>query len=73
MFYIILDLKSVTDMPSAASIFSGPRADLAVKEVKSWLNEKGIRDLEAVSLYCDQLDKVCFLSKLFFSLLLTKK
>ena len=29
-----------------------------VREVKNWLNSKGVKDFEAVSLFCDQLDKV---------------
>ena len=32
-----------------------------VKEVKTWLNSKGVRDFEPVSLFCDQLGKVCFM------------
>ncbi|RDX57163.1 hypothetical protein OH76DRAFT_1334582 [Lentinus brumalis] len=31
--------------------------DAKVKEVKSWLNSKGVRDFEPVSLFCDQLAK----------------
>ena len=30
-----------------------------VREVKNWLNSKGVKDFEAVSLFCDQLDKEC--------------
>ena len=33
--------------------------DAKVKEVKAWLKSKGVRDFEPVSLFCDQLDKVC--------------
>lgn len=32
--------------------------DASVKEVRSWLQSKGIRDFEPVSLFCDQLKKV---------------
>ncbi|KZT01419.1 uncharacterized protein LAESUDRAFT_664014 [Laetiporus sulphureus 93-53] len=32
-------------------------ADAKVKEVKAWLNSKGVRDFEPVSLFCDQLKK----------------
>ncbi|KAI0719397.1 exonuclease II [Cerioporus squamosus] len=31
--------------------------DAKVKEVKTWLNSKGVRDFEPVSLFCDQLAK----------------
>lgn len=33
-------------------------ADARVKEVKSWLKLKGVRDLEPVSLFSDSLAKV---------------
>ena len=45
------------EIPSYTSVFAGDQTD-RLKAVKTWLSEKGIRDLEAVSLYCDQLDKV---------------
>lgn len=32
--------------------------DLKVKEVKSWLATKGVKNFEPVSLFCDQLKKV---------------
>lgn len=32
--------------------------DAKVKEVHSWLQKKGVRDFEPVSLFCDQLKKV---------------
>lgn len=34
--------------------------DAKVKEVKHWLQTKGVRNFEPVSLFCDQLKKVCF-------------
>lgn len=34
-------------------------SDAKLKEVRSWLSSKGIKNLEAVSLFCDHLDKVC--------------
>ncbi len=34
-------------------------ADAKVKEVKHWLYSKGVKCFEPVSLFCDQLKKVC--------------
>jgi len=49
-------------MVKATELFPGPHADGNVKGVKQWLNSKGVRDFEPVSLFCDQLGKVgCFL------------
>jgi 5'-3' exoribonuclease 1 len=45
-------------MARATDIFDS-HADASVKEVKSWLKSKGIRDLEPVSLFSDNLAKVC--------------
>ena len=42
-------------MLRAKDLFAGAKADNKVKEVKSWLANIGVRDLEAVSLFCDQL------------------
>ncbi|KAI0649009.1 exonuclease II [Trametes meyenii] len=45
-------------MVKAADAFSGSsNADAKAKEVKTWLNTKGVRDFEPVSLFCDQLGK----------------
>lgn len=44
-------------MAKASEVFPD-NSDAKLKEVKAWLNSKGVRDLEAVSLFCDQLDKV---------------
>ncbi|TFK27928.1 hypothetical protein FA15DRAFT_585426 [Coprinopsis marcescibilis] len=41
----------------ATDIFPNGDADARVKEIKAWLKAKGVRDLEAVSLFCDQLSK----------------
>ncbi|TDL19946.1 hypothetical protein BD410DRAFT_726523 [Rickenella mellea] len=43
-------------MAKASEVFPD-NPDAKLKEVKAWLNSKGVRDLEAVSLFCDQLDK----------------
>lgn len=40
-------------------------ADAKVKEVKTWLGTKGVRNFEPVSLFCDQLKKVCLISTSF--------
>jgi len=45
-------------MATAADIFSGSDPDGRVREIKSWLKSKGVRDFEPVSLFCDQLSKV---------------
>ncbi|KAH8112662.1 exonuclease II [Phellopilus nigrolimitatus] len=44
-------------MARSSDVFPVEKPDLKVREVKSWLSGKGVRDLEAVSLFCDQLDK----------------
>ena len=45
-------------MARADDIFAPDIADAKVKEVKSWLQSKGVRSFEPVSLFCDQLKKV---------------
>ncbi|KAG6849592.1 hypothetical protein H0H93_007114 [Arthromyces matolae] len=51
---LIRDYKAT--MAKASEIFeSDPEA--RVKEIKTWLNSKGVRDFEPVSLFCDQLTK----------------
>lgn len=42
-----------------ASEVLGPDTEPRLKEIKTWLKNKGVRDLEPVSLFCDQLTKVC--------------
>ena len=44
-------------MARASDIFPGSNPDAKVKEIKNWMKNKKVRDLEAVSLFCDQLDK----------------
>ncbi|CAK5283845.1 unnamed protein product [Mycena citricolor] len=56
------DLFLSLDLPGdaiakASEIFRKGDADQRVKEAKAWLKGKGVRDLEPVSLYCDQLGK----------------
>ncbi|KAF7331483.1 5'-3' exoribonuclease 1 [Mycena kentingensis (nom. inval.)] len=41
----------------ASDLFRVPEPDMLVKEAKSWLKATGIRDMEPVSLFCDQLGK----------------
>lgn len=53
--FAILD-QGGDDMARATDIFDS-HADASVKEVKSWLKSKGIRDLEPVSLFSDNLAK----------------
>lgn len=45
-------------MARASDIFPDENPDAKVREIKNWLTAKGVRDLEAVSLFCDHLDKV---------------
>jgi hypothetical protein len=47
------------DMARASDLYPPGEADAKVKEIKKWLGDKGVRDFEPVSLFCDQLDKVC--------------
>ena len=47
-------------MLKASEVFGGADPDGKVKEVKKWLQAKGVRDFEPVSLFCDQLTKVWF-------------
>jgi hypothetical protein len=52
-------LTTIPDMAEADEIFpNSDRPDAKVKEVRQWLKGKGVLDLEAVSLFCDQLDQV---------------
>lgn len=53
------------DMVSASTLFPGKDADAQVKEIRSWLNARGVRDFEPVSLYCDQLKTVNVAMKSF--------
>ena len=51
-------------MVKATDIFRDEaNADAKVKEIKAWLNSKGVRDFEPVTLFCDQLGKVRVKSK----------
>jgi hypothetical protein len=45
-------------MARADDLYDTADADTRVKEIRSWLNTKGVRDFEPVSLFSDQLDKV---------------
>ncbi|TRM64823.1 exonuclease II [Schizophyllum amplum] len=44
-------------MARASDVLPGQNSDARVKEVKAWLKEKGVRDFEPVTLFCDQLGK----------------
>jgi hypothetical protein len=46
-------------MAKSSEVLPGPDSDARVREVKGWLKSKGVRDFEPVSLFCDQLTKVC--------------
>ncbi|EJD04658.1 uncharacterized protein FOMMEDRAFT_83761 [Fomitiporia mediterranea MF3/22] len=52
-------INSGDHIARASDIFTGDKPDAQVREAKTWLSKKGVRDLEAVSLFCDQLDKEC--------------
>jgi len=49
-------------MAQAAEMFSADDPDARVREIKAWLNTKGVRDFEPVSLFCDHLSKVIYTS-----------
>jgi hypothetical protein len=51
----------------------GPEAEARVKEVKSWLKSKGVRDFEPVSLFCDQLGKVRPMASHYHTMLTLKR
>ncbi|KAH7926368.1 hypothetical protein BV22DRAFT_1009198 [Leucogyrophana mollusca] len=54
--FAVLD-RGGDEMARASDVFHGGNADAQVKEVKSWLKSKGVRDFEPVSLFSDQLSK----------------
>lgn len=56
-FMCISDLRF--EAMAKASELLGPEAEAKVKEIKNWLKLRGVRDFEPVSLFCDQLSKVC--------------
>lgn len=58
-FHHLLSDQLATEMARVSDVFPGDKAEPKLREVKSWLSSKGVRDLEEVSLYCDQLDKGC--------------
>lgn len=49
-------------MPRASDIYAEDIADQKIKDVKNWLQSKGVRSFEPVSLFCDQLKKVRVMS-----------
>ncbi|KAI0077090.1 hypothetical protein K474DRAFT_1163307 [Panus rudis PR-1116 ss-1] len=49
--------RSGDSMARASDLFAGADADIKVKEIKNWLASKGVKNLEPVSLFCDQLKK----------------
>jgi hypothetical protein len=50
----LLDL----DFSKLSEVFPGPDSDMRVGELKAWLVEKGVLDLEAVPLNCEKVGKV---------------
>ena len=46
------------DFLKLSEVFPGPASDARIKELKTWLVEKGVRDFEAVPLNCDKVGKV---------------
>lgn len=55
-FRVIYSLV-LPDMARASDLYPGPDADSKVKDARTWLASKGVRDFDPVSLFCDQLDK----------------
>lgn len=45
-------------MLRASDVFRQSNPDAKIKEVRSWLNSKGVKDFEPVPLAADQLKKV---------------
>ena len=45
-------------MIKASEALPGSDPDGQIREIKTWLKSKGVRDFEPVSIYCDQLTKV---------------
>lgn len=45
-------------MIKASEALPGPDPEGQLREIKTWLKSKGVRDFEPVSIYCDQLTKV---------------
>lgn len=54
--HTILSIHS-TAMLKASDVLPGANPDSRVREIKSWLKSKGVRDFEPVPLACDQLSK----------------
>jgi hypothetical protein len=48
-----------TAMLQASEAFPGSDSDAKVKEIKAWLKSRGVRDFEPVTLFSDELAKVC--------------
>ena len=64
-------MEHILEMARGSDIFSDEKPDAKVREVKTWLSNKGVRDLEPVSIFCDQLDKVRVLVPAFLHFLLS--
>lgn len=47
-------------MAKASDMLPCSDPDARVKEIKTWLKSKGVRDFEPVSLFSDQLTKAIF-------------
>lgn len=45
-------------MTEVYDIWAGSDSDAQLREAKAWLKEQGVTDLEPVTLFSDQLDKV---------------
>lgn len=58
-------------MMRASDLFSGNDPDSKVKAARNWLNEQGVRDLEAVPLSTEALDKVRHLDLIYHNLMPT--
>lgn len=51
----------VSDLTRATDFFDPSNVDERIKELKKWIQDKGVRDFDKVPLYSEQLDKVCLL------------
>jgi hypothetical protein len=72
LVFICIISNLIYEAMARATEVLGPEAEARVKEVKSWLKSKGVRDFEPVSLFCDQLAKVCPIASHYHTMLTLK-
>lgn len=55
---MVVSKSLALDFLRLSDVFPGPTSGARVKELKTWLVAKGVRDFEAVPLNCDKVGKV---------------